>query len=378
MNHCPRMIHQSMTNHPIRVLLLIPHLAGGGAEQVIALLACGLAAEQYQVHLGLVTQGQWPPPRLPKSVVVHDLGVRRVRNAPVRLLRLVRAVRPDVILSGMAHLNFLVLLLRPLFSRGIRVVVRQNITISAVLAAAQEPRGTALLYRLLYPRADRILCPTQAMADDLASMIPVAPGRLVVLPNPIDTRAIAAALAGPFCWHGPGPHLLAIGRLSPEKGFDLLIEAMAMVRGRFPAADLTLVGAGSEETRLRQLTGRLHLDSAVWFAGYIEQPYVLYPGTSCFVLPSRYEGMPNALLEADAAGLPMVATPASGGVIDLMRGRPGAWLASAVSASALADALIAALGSLQPGQRFPRETPGNDAVRSYAELIDSICVAGSA
>lgn len=360
-------------NHPIRVLLLIPHLAGGGAEQVIALLARGLAAEKYEVHLGLVAQAHWPPPRLPRSVIVHDLGARRVRSAALGLLRLVRSVQPDVVLSGMAHLNFLVLLLRPLFPRRTRVVVRQNATVSAVLAEGKEPRYTALLYRLLYPRADRILCPTQAMADDLAALISVPPGKLAVLPNPIDTKAILAALTGPFCWHGAGPHLLAVGRLSPEKGFDLLLDAMAAVRMHFPAADLTIAGAGPEEARLRQLAKRLHLEAAVWFAGYAESPYIFYPGASAFVLPSRQEGMPNALLEADAAGLPLVATPASGGVVDLLRGHPGAWLASAISAPALAQALLAALESLHPGERVHREAADGHEIDRYAELIESVC-----
>lgn len=64
--------------------------------------------------------------------------------------------------------------------------------------------------------------------------------------------------------------------------------------------------------------------------------------------------MPNALLEAAAGGLPIVATPASGGVVDLLNGRPGAWLAPETSAAALASTLIAALEELSPGQRFLR------------------------
>ena len=355
--------------------MLIPHLPGGGAEQVVGLLARGLAVGNYEVHLGLVSQAHWQCPRLPKSVFVHDLGAKRVRSAAWRLLRLVHTVSPDVVLSSMAHLNFLVLLLRPLFPRGVRVVVRQNATASAVLAEAAEPRYTSLLYRLLYPRADLILCPTQAMADDLAALIRVSPGKLAVLPNPVDSEAISAALTGPLCWHGAGPHLLAVGRLSPEKGFDLLIEAMAEVRVHFPAADLTIVGAGREEARLKQLAAHLGLEAAVWFAGYVESPYIFYPGASAFVLPSRQEGMPNALLEADAAGLPLIATPASGGVIDLLRNRSGAWLAAAVSAPALARALDAALTSLHPGERIHRQPVVGHEIDRYAELIASVCAA---
>jgi glycosyltransferase involved in cell wall biosynthesis len=84
----------------------------------------------------------------------------------------------------------------------------------------------------------------------------------------------------------------------------------------------------------------------------VDPPYVFFKGATLFVLPSRYEGMPNALLEAAAAGLPLVSTPASGGVVDLLTGRQGAWLATEISASALTDALEKALENLHPGDRF--------------------------
>ena len=97
----------------VRILLLIPHLGGGGAEQVTALLARGLSREKYELHLGLITQSCADAAAFPPWVTIHSLGATRVRGGAVRLVRLVRRLRPDVILSGMAHLNFLVLLLRP-------------------------------------------------------------------------------------------------------------------------------------------------------------------------------------------------------------------------------------------------------------------------
>jgi hypothetical protein len=101
-----------------RVLLLIPHLGGGGAEQVTALLSTGLSSQKYELHLGLVTQADAGPIAQPPGVTIHPLGAHRVRSGAFRLLRLVRRLKPNVILSGMAHLNFLVLLLRPFFPPG--------------------------------------------------------------------------------------------------------------------------------------------------------------------------------------------------------------------------------------------------------------------
>src|SRR5438477_11772428 len=122
-----------------RVLLLIPHLGGGGAERVTTLLTRGLSAQKYEVHLGLITESVAASDLIPASVRIHSLGVRRVRSAALPLLRLARQLEPDVILSGMAHLNFLVLLLRPFFPRKTRVVVRQNATVSGDLLSGRVP-----------------------------------------------------------------------------------------------------------------------------------------------------------------------------------------------------------------------------------------------
>jgi glycosyltransferase involved in cell wall biosynthesis len=339
------------------VLLLIPHLGGGGAEQVTALLARGLSREKYDLHLGLITRSSAAGVALPPWVTVHALGAARVLAGAPRLLRLVRSLKPDVILSGMAHLNFLVLLLRPFFPPATCVLVRQNGTVSSALANGGVSPATRLLYKLLYRHADRVICQSRAMAADLAAELEFDMERIAVLANPVDLDGILdgirAAKSEPDPWTGPGPHLLAVGRLSHEKGFDLLLQALAGVRNQFPNADLLIAGVGAEESELKAQASSLGLAHAVCFAGYLRNPYACFPGATLFVLSSRHEGMPNALLEAAAAGLPIVAVPSSGGVVDMLTGRPGAWLASDISAAALADALIAALHVLHPGQRKP-------------------------
>jgi len=150
-----------------RLLLLIPHLGGGGAERVTALLARGLSVDKYELHLGLITQSETDED-LPSWVTVHALGAPRVRAGAFRLLRLIRRLKPDLILSGIFHLNFLVLLLRPFFARRTCVLIRQNATVSATLAFGGLPWYTRLLYQHLYRHAERVLCQSRAMAEDIA------------------------------------------------------------------------------------------------------------------------------------------------------------------------------------------------------------------
>ncbi|MGD0630402.1 MAG: glycosyltransferase [Terracidiphilus sp.] len=358
-----------------KVLLLIPHLGGGGAEKVLSHLAQQLSRQKYELHLCLAAQVDPATESFPPGVTIHRLRASRVRYAAFPLLGLVRRLRPQIIVSGMFHLNFLVLLLRPLFPRSTRILVRQNGTVSTSLSQDNPPAFTRTLYRLLYRRADRIICQTPAMGNDLAGELAIPRNLLSVLANPLDIDAIRrAADLSSNRWPGRGPHLLAVGRLSREKGFDLLLDALPSVQESFPFVHLLIAGAGPEESALKAQCHHLGLDPAVHFAGHVDDPCAYFPGASLFVLSSRHEGMPNALLEAAGGGLPLVALPASDGVRDLLCGRPGAWIAANVSSHALAASLLQALASLEPGQRFPHpfiETFRiGPAIRAYEDLID--------
>jgi len=329
----------------------MPRLSGGGAQRVMALLAAGLSREKYEIHVGLVTAGEDAQVVLPPWVTVHTMRARRVRWGAAALLRLVWRSRPKLILAGTAEVNFLALLLRPFFPPQTAVVVRQNGSMPAAMHSGAVLRTTRWLYRLLYLRADRVISQSSSIAEELVRELFLCPEQIAVLPNPVDLGEIRAAMEAPAARHDRGTRLLAIGRLSHEKGFDLLLRALAQVRKRFDDVELTIAGTGREETALRLLCQDLHLESAVHFAGYVDCPYALFPMTDLFVLSSRHEAMPNALLEAAAAGLPIVATPASTGIVDLLRDQPGAWLAANESAEALTETLIAALDSIRGGER---------------------------
>lgn len=360
---------------PAKVLFLIPHLREGGAARVTALLAQSLSAEKYEVHVGRITEEPEAPHPLPARVIVHSLAASRVRSGTFRLLRLVRRLKPELIFSSMAHLNFLVLLLRPFYSKRTVVLVRQNGTASATLNSQGLPFYTERFYRTLYRHAERVVCQTEVMAEDMAVRFEVPRDRLAVLPNPVDVEEIRKETAGAASlWDGPGPHLLAVGRLSREKGFDVLLHSMAEVRRRFLCADLLIAGAGAEEQALKELRRELGLEDAVRFAGHLERPQKYFCGATLFVLPSRHEGLPNALLEAAACGLPIVATPACGGVAELLRDRPGTWLANGISHDALTAALLTALRTLGPGERFSHsfieQFRIEHSVLAYEKLMD--------
>jgi glycosyltransferase involved in cell wall biosynthesis len=371
----------------IKLLLLIPHLGGGGAERVTANLARWLDPARFDVHLVLCT-ADGPgahAEELPESVTLHRIGATRVRYSWLAILRLAWSLRPDAILSNMAHLNFMVLALRPALPADSRILVRQNATASAAAIA----RRTRLAYRLLYPRADAILCQSRAMAADLHDRFGIPDSRLAVVPNPIDIGQIRAACRAAHSlsnWDKHAwPRLLSIGRLSHEKGFDLLLRALPSILQRYPLAQLAILGAGPEENTLRQLSRELAVSENLDLPGYSSSPADWLAGTTLYIQPSRLEGLPNALLEAAAAGLPLVATPSSEGVRELLNGAPYVWLTSQSTAPDLSHSILAALSELSSRASPPFRVEhaflapfeAKSATAATASIIEAVLASGT-
>ena len=303
-----------MTSPRRKVLFLIPFLSVGGAERVLLTLLRHLDRNRFELHLGVLgLQGELLA-ELPPDVVIHNLKVPRVRYAIPAVVRLIRQVRPQTVLSTLAHLNFALILSRPFLPRGTKLLVREAAPASILAQETRYPHTCAWLYRRLYRKVDRVICLCDAMLNEMAREFSVPRERLVRIYNPVDIDLVRElALAGGDPYSGARPRLVACGRLAREKGFDLLIDAMPTVVKQVPGAHLTIVGDGALRTDLQAQITKLGLKGIVEFVGTQRNPWRYFKYADLLVLPSRYEGMSNVLLEALALGLPVVATDCPGG-----------------------------------------------------------------
>ncbi len=320
---------------PMPVLFTLPNLEGGGAERVMVTLLRHLDRTRFAPRLALVEARGPFLPEVPQDVPVIDLGGRGV-GAFVRLLAEIRAQQPAVVFSSVTFYNTLILHLSRWMPDGTRVIVREN-TVPQI-HIPNQPYGW-LRWRLYGPalkRAHRIVCQSTEMADAVADC--GAPKeRLVCIGNPLDMEAAQTKAQATAREWGAGRHLLAVGRLVPAKGFDLLLEAFAAVSERCPDVTLHLLGEGPEEPRLREQAAALGLTGKVDFAGFTDNPYPYYKQADCLVIPSRYEGFPNVALEAMAVGTPVVAFDFPGGspVVSGVNG----WRVAAGDVAVLAERL---------------------------------------
>jgi len=359
-----------------RILLLALSLDGGGAERFFCLLLQNLDRNRFEPHLGLMHKRGEYLQDLPQDVIVHNLGVSRSRWSALALARLVWRIRPHAVLSTLSALNVVLLFCKPFLPQGTRLLVRQSIS-SSFLTDEAHPQMWKWLYRMLYPRADRIICLYDSMMDDLAQHFHVPREKMVRIYNAVDVAQIRKlAEIGEDPYRGPGPHLVAAGRFWRQKGFDLLLAAMPAALEGLPGAQLTILGEGPLRGELREQADKLGLTQVVHFLGFQRNPWPYLRYADLFVLSSRYEGLPNILLEALALGTPVVATDCPGAIREVLALSEGMALVPPEDPAALARGIIDACRV--PRQHRPLYEPLGgglhrldlkNIVEEYSELL---------
>lgn len=321
---------------PARVALVISDLGLGGAERVVCALARTWVEAGCEVAVVTIASPDLDVYALPEGVRRVALGLARPsRNVVVggvqgarRVLALRRALvglAPEVVVSFLESTNVLSLLATR--GLGLPVVVCERTD----PRAARIGRPWAALRRWLYPRATALVVQTRSVATWARAHC----RRVEVIENFVERPPRHADPGG-----GQGPwRLLAMGRLSVEKGFDLLIEAFGRIAGPRPDWSLTILGEGPERGRLEALAASLGLERRVSLPGLVADPWPHLLAAHAFALPSRREGYPNALLEAMAAGLPAVAFDCPSGPSDIIEDDRNGLLVAAGDVAALAAAL---------------------------------------
>ncbi len=364
-----------------RILFAVPgfKLGAGGAERVVATLLRHIDHGRYDCHLALAQTPQGYFEGLPAEVTVHQLHASRMRYALPGIIRLAWKLRPQTTLATVSYLNLMLAAARPFLPSGTRLLLQEATTPStSIRMSARYPRLWRLAYRHLYPRADIIVCLSDSMLEDMAVHFAIPRHKLVRIYNPVDVvalRRLAATMENPY--KGQGPFLLFAGRLQREKGADILLDAMPLLIQRYPGIRLNVLGEGPEEPLLTAQVARLGIQHHVEFQGFRQAPWAWFSHADAFVLPSRVEGLPNALLEAIALGAPVVASSCVGGILEIQATNPQMVIVEPESPRALAEGIISALQkakdhcrSMEKAIERLRPFEVNEVVEQYSALLD--------
>lgn len=299
----------------MRIDLLTTELRTGGAERCLTELAIGLCSRGDRLRVMSLA----PLPRPPRDQLLNRLlgagievttaeadGLLSLRRTYAAIRRWLEADRPQVLQTFLYHAN----VLGSFAATGVKVPVR----VGGVRVAQPRPQRW-WLERLAVKRMQAVVCVSHSVEQFArARLRPPQATRLLTIPNGVRTGSFTDAVPIDWSSHGirPGSRmLLFVGRLHHQKGLDLLLHGAGNLLARAPDAALVIVGSGPMEHQVQRAMASLPRGRAAhlpWQADVAR----LYAGADLVIVPSRYEGMPNVVLEAMAAARPVVAADVEG------------------------------------------------------------------
>jgi GalNAc-alpha-(1->4)-GalNAc-alpha-(1->3)-diNAcBac-PP-undecaprenol alpha-1,4-N-acetyl-D-galactosaminyltransferase len=340
----------------MKVTLVIYGLSGGGAERVMSIVANYWVDRGWEVTLIMLVAPTKPAfypldPRIklkPLDIAGNSANtIAAIGNTwqRVRVLRReILASQPDVVVSFMNAVNVYAIL--ACLQTKIPIIVSEHI----YPGANDASKIWQFIMKVTYRYADLVTVLTQ----NALPFYPAARGyRAIVMPNPVTTPTPAVATAQLVT----APSLIAIGRLHPQKGFDLLLKAFDRLKTKYPDWQIVILGEGPIRAELEELRSQLQLVDRVHLPGLVTNVPEYLHQADIFVMPSRFEGFPMALCEAMACGLPVLAADCLSGPRDIIEDGVNGVLVSTEDVGALAAGLDALMSDPAQRQRLAQAAP---------------------
>jgi GalNAc-alpha-(1->4)-GalNAc-alpha-(1->3)-diNAcBac-PP-undecaprenol alpha-1,4-N-acetyl-D-galactosaminyltransferase len=301
----------------MRLTLVIHSLSSGGAEKIMTIMANYWVSKGWSITL--LTINDKPPfydldgriKYIPLGIASNSSNILiAIRDNLKRVQVLKSAIyesQPDAVISFLSKTNILTLL------------AARNMNIPVIVEEHNYPkmfpigRIWELLRQWTYPQADKVVAIT---ARALSCLSPQIQSRGCEIPNPVLPITLSDNSSTQWMLK---PSLISMGRLDPQKGFDLLLQAFAKLKNHYSEWTLTILGEGLLRPDLESLRDQLGLSDRVFFPGVVKNPQDFLKQADIFVMSSRFEGFPNALCEAMASGLPVISTDCPSGPKEIIR-----------------------------------------------------------
>lgn len=314
----------------------------GGAERVTINYSCLLETNKYKKVFVLIGNDFSNVRRLiPTDSQIYEIRIKNInRWGIIRILKILLIEKPDFVFSSMFWVNVRVLIAAKLL--GIKTIVRNNINLDRL------QKWMIILVKLTYRFAYKIIVQQEEMYDEMAMAVPMIQEKVQIVYNPLLKEEIDVKKNNdnPFTKDNE-IKILCVGRISEEKGQDVLIEAFSIVVRQITQANLYFVGKYSADSsfykRLVSIVNKYGLNNKVHFCGFDSNPYRWMNNCDCLVMPSRLEGLPNVLIEAMYLKKAVVATTCIPIVSRIVKDRYNGFLVESENFKKMASAIIDAL-----------------------------------
>ena len=298
------------------IAISIESMGAGGAQMVVACLIEELVAAHYNVSLITFSEANTDffktPMNVDRQSIRQDTPSSSVTAAIfsnikrlVRLRQAIKNAKCEFVISFVGSQNILT------------IIACLGLTTKVIISERNDPALQSLgktwdaLRRFFYPMAHLVTANSKNAIGHLSQFVPS--NKLVFLENPI--RKLPKPDAPPF----KGDYFLAVGRHTPQKRYDLLIEAYAIASARFDLPALVLLGDGADRSILEAKAKDLNIHDQLYFKGIVSNVGDYYHHAIALIHPAQYEGTPNAVLEAMAASCPVVVSDSQASLREIIQ-----------------------------------------------------------
>ncbi len=299
------------------ILFLLPRFSGGGAERVVLNLLIELNNLGYSIGIIVFDLSGPLKSMVPDNVPIYNLGTSSLKYSIIPLVKKIRQLRPKVVFSTFGYINVAVLSIHWLFPQGVKIWIREANLPSISIPNNRYPKIINILYWVLYRKTDKLICTSRRMKNEFIFDFLIPEPLIKILPNPVDVSAIRTLSIPKKKFNRGGVCYIASGRLTFQKGFDRLLKWFSKLDNK--SSTLIILGEGNLKDELIKESELLGIQDRVKIKGFCDNPWQWYMGADVFLLPSRWEGMPNVVLEALACGTPVIATEESGGIKEIAK-----------------------------------------------------------
>lgn len=291
-----------------KALFFLPSSVGG-AERMTITYAKMLPLDEFDVKFVIVhrTLGSIVD-FIPKDYKIIHIPVHNIYClGTFRIFNVIRKEKPHIVFSSLLYLNARLIVAAKLY--GCKVIVRNNIDLSKT-----KSRIVPFLIKHTYGWADTVIAQQEEMRKEILEFTDLSEQKVVTINNPIDVEFIQKKKLeqSPFKNSSCQVNFVCVGRFCSSKGQDLIIRAFELVKKTCQNAHLYLVGKFdmnlSYDKNVHDFIEKHHLKDCIHCVGFQKNPYVWVTNCDCYVMPSRSEGLPNALIDAMYLGKPVVAT----------------------------------------------------------------------
>jgi len=326
-----------------RILFFLPTLNGGGAERVSVNLMKQLDRKLFDIHLVLVEETGEYLELIPSDIKIHNLEGKKTLYSIFKLRKIIKELQADIVYSTLYRSHIALFLSLIGVRKKPKTIMRMPNSPKLVIENQEISKVMKYLLDKALKTATKVIAQTPQMKEEIVFYHDVEVNKVDVLINPLDKAFIVKSIeeaGNPF--DNDYINVVASGRLMYQKGYDILIQAFKKVYENNSNFRLYILGGdyAGEQKKYEDMVEKFGLNGVINFLGFQRNPYKFYNNAHLFVMSSRWEGLPNTILENLYLKKPIVATNCIPFMKNLIEHGRNGFLVEVESSEKLADAIL--------------------------------------